>query len=217
MAAHDKLGKSKLLQYFHLLRHHGCPEQKPRGQFGAKAVAEAETILGVENNHLAIVARHPIDIAQPGRIIFRDVGNIAYQGREEPPRPLAIQLDELGIGDVANDVVILANDFARAAIQGFQLFVFARLVQHVGDPRGFHAVTVLMDVAAGESRFGAGLDHLVKPAHGILRPRLRRLRALRHGQAGGQRHRQQNHQPAGKFHRPAALLAGASELTLVSR
>src|SRR5262249_22802170 len=121
-------------------------QRQSRIQLGAELVAVAQVVTWLERNRLAIIASDPFLFAFLDDVVVRDARKLLRQHDREPPRRTFFNDYSLGFGQVTGNVIVVADNLARRAVERFKPFVFTARVDEMRDAGGLELLRhVLVD------------------------------------------------------------------------
>src|SRR5882757_5129587 len=108
-------------------------------------MAIAQVVLGFERNNLTIIAGDPILAAFSHDIVVGYPAQLLRQQRGKLARRAFLDDDGLAVGHITRDVLVIADDLARQAVERFKLLVFAARIGDMRNARRLHLAAMLVN------------------------------------------------------------------------
>ena len=185
------MGKTKLLDHAVAFTQHARLQQQSRRRIGPEFVPVAHAVLRFEHQRLRVETADALGFAFADFIIFGQGRQlVGEQCGERAACDALVAAHYLGIRVIAEDFVVVADDFAARAVEGFQLFVFVAIVDEMNDPGGFDLVAVLVDEGSGVVQITRCIGNFLQQ-----RQRFRLLQRIGGGDSPRKAKRKQRRQP----------------------
>src|SRR5207302_517428 len=175
----------ELLDWLVLFVEQARLEQQAAGNVGPELVAISQPVLGLENESLCFETCDAGQLSLAEKIMCGErIQLLRKQRREGVAERSGLNADDLGIGVVTPDQVIVANDLARWTVQVGQLLELAARFEQVDQTRGLDPAAVLIDNGADVVEPVRGTRRALQPGGGILTIGGRNRRQSHHDKPG---------------------------------
>ena len=150
-------------------------EQQAGSEIRPQLVSVAHAVLGLEDVRLRLEAGDARDLGLAKEIIPREgVELLRQQRREGVAVGSRLDADDLRVGVVATNLLVIADHLARRPVEIDELLVLAGRVDHVHYARSFDASVVRVDERPGVVELLCRSRSLLQPADSIVGERERR-------------------------------------------
>lgn len=110
-----------------------------------EAIAVAQLVHGLDGDQPAFAPRHPVQRGfRADPVVLGQIGGIAQQQTRKTVAAATLDQHRLALGDQALHIFVMAQIFARLAVQDFQALALAGAVQHMDQTGGLDGLALLI-------------------------------------------------------------------------